>query len=141
MNKILSQPLASFLGIKESESPDKLLELEYTPNLSNHFNSFHASAIFSLADYSSGAFLVRYFTAYRYNTLPIIRRAQIKYSHKPEPGKLVSSGFLTKTTVEEVAEQLETKRRVLFEIQISIHDSLGNLVFKGNFEWFVTKKP
>lgn len=141
MNAILGQPLASFLNLRESENSNFLLEVDYTDKLQNHYNSFHASVLFSFAEYSSGAFLVRYFPSKRNTTLPIMRSAQVKYSNQPTLDTLVSQGKLLNTDITAVINELENKGRSLFEIQINLVDSRGQLVFKGIFEWFITMKP
>lgn len=140
MDKILNQPLATFLGLRESAQPEFLLEVDYSAAIKNHFNSFHASALFGFAEYSAGAFLVRHFPNHRHSTLPMLRRAQVKYSAVPVLQTLFSAGQLVKTTIETETKNLDYKGRALFEIQISVTDSAGKLVFKGDFEWFIIKK-
>ena len=133
-------PLASFLGIQKSPLNSKLLLLSYQEAFRNHLNTFHGSIIYSLAEISAGYFLAKNFRHEQEITISVLRRSQIKYV-APSQSELHSSISLPHTSVIQALEELYEAGKILIIMRALIHDESGKLIFKGDFEWFVTVKP
>ncbi len=133
-------PLARFLGIIESNNEKFILETSFSDNLRNHLNTFHASVIFGFAEISSGVFLEQNFKEESETTIPVVRRANVKYS-SPSKGKLFSKVSILNETKEEFLERLYASGKGTLDLQANIYNENDAIVFKGQFEWFVTVKP
>lgn len=127
------------LGIKASSLPDYLLELPAGPNVLNHLDTIHASAIYSLAEISSGYYLRANFRDIADQTIPILRGSQVKFK-KIGSGNLYSTVRLIGTTLKDIRASLESRRKSLFLIQVKIVNEQEDVVMTGDYEWFVTMK-
>lgn len=135
--KIFSQPITSMLGVRISENPDYLLHLPFTSNLTNHVDVMHAAAIYGFAELSNGYCLNLFFPEYSESTVPLLRKSSAKYKQVVK-GDLFSQAEIVNSTVEELREQLEKKRKVHVDIEVRLYDEHQQEVFRCLFEWFVT---
>jgi acyl-coenzyme A thioesterase PaaI-like protein len=131
---ILSIPFNKFIGLEQSSDPAYLLSLPAKMKYENHIQTVHASALFALAEASSGLFLLNEFAGLE-NIIPVVRNVEIKYK-KPARGTILSTASLA-TDKTEVLESLHRKRRVLIPVHVSLYDSNALLVMHATFEWFV----
>ncbi|HBT76554.1 MAG TPA: DUF4442 domain-containing protein [Planctomycetaceae bacterium] len=131
---VLSIPFNKFLGLELSTDPAYLMTLPAKAEFENHIQTAHASALFALAEASSGLFLLREFAEVE-NTVPVVRNVEVKYK-KPGKGAIFSKATLTVDKVE-VLEVLKNKRRTLVPVQVTLYDSNAVLVMQATFEWFV----
>lgn len=115
------------------------MQLEYDEKNLNHINTLHASAIYSLAEITSGYFLNVEFPEYEHTTIPILRSSKMKY-RKSCNSQLFSSASLKKITVEEIKKKLDSKKRVLLTIEVKLFDAENELKVIGDFDWLVTIK-
>ena len=87
---IIQLPFNRFIGIQKcEEDTNGLFQLSADPIYLNHFDTIHASAIYSLGEASSGEFLSRNLKVDIEKVFPILRRADIKY-RKPATGQVYS---------------------------------------------------
>jgi acyl-coenzyme A thioesterase PaaI-like protein len=100
----------------------------------NHLGTIHASAQFSLAEATSGYFLLKEFQEIK-NIIPVVRKVEVKYK-KPAQGKLFSKAEL-KENEEEIIKELFDKQRVLITVKVGILDSKSNITMVADFEWFI----
>ena len=131
---ILSLPFNKFVGLELSSDPAYLLTLPARMEYENHLQTVHASALFALAEASSGLLLLREFAEVK-NAVPVVRNAEVKY-RKPAIGAISSTASLV-TAKTEILETLHRKRRALVPVQVSLHDANAVLVMQATFEWFV----
>jgi acyl-coenzyme A thioesterase PaaI-like protein len=124
------------LGIQTSEKPGYLLALPFSESNRNHLNTFHASAIFGLAEISSGLFLQNEFTEIAHKVMPVMRGAQVKFK-KPATSTIYSFAQFKNVVKADFIAELEAKKRALITIEIKISDEANNLIFVGEYEWFV----
>jgi len=92
---ITQLPFNNFIGLKISDKTDFLLMLEERPEYRNHLNTVHASALFSLAEASSGHFLLNEFSELT-DVVPVVRKAETKYK-KPATGVVFSKAKFLET--------------------------------------------
>lgn len=131
-------PFNEFIGLKLSDEPNYLLMLDDRAEYLNHLNTVHAGALFTLAEATSGHYLLGQFDELP-DIVPVVRKVEIKY-RKPAIGAVYSNAAFLNTGKSEVLEALAQKGRVLLEVEVSLYDRSGTLVMQAVFEWFVTKQ-
>ncbi|WP_395805742.1 YiiD C-terminal domain-containing protein [Daejeonella sp.] len=134
---ITDLPFNKLIDIKVSTDPDYLLILDDKKDYTNHLDTVHASALFSLAEATSGHFLMINFPEFDSGLIPVVRQVEVKYK-KPANGQVNSTAMLIDNTIDEIKEQLTTRKRVSLKLKIELYDINKINVMSGNFEWFVT---
>lgn len=100
-------PFNRFVGIESCEKREGgIFELPAANKFLNHVGTVHASALFGLAEASSGQFLADNLGADEKSVLPILRRADIKY-RKPAEGYVYSKGVYREADWDSVRESLQ----------------------------------
>ncbi|MGL6197128.1 MAG: PaaI family thioesterase [Thermoguttaceae bacterium] len=131
---VLSIPFNKFLGIEYATDPDFLMTLPAKEHYENHLRTVHASALFALAEASSGLLLLREFSEIE-NVVPVVRNVEIKYK-KPGSGAISSKASLTNDR-SEIIKKLQTKQRAIIPVEVSLYDANAVLIMQSIFEWFV----
>ena len=131
---ILNIPFNRLIGLEISDDPDYLMALAAKQEYENHLQTVHASAIFALAEASSGLCLLREFAELE-NVVPVVRNVEVKYK-KSGQGMICSKATLSVDKAA-VQETLETKRRALIPVQVTLYDANTVLIMQATFEWFV----
>ncbi len=128
-------PFNEYLGLELSSDSRYLMTLKEKEIYKNHLSTVHASTLFSLAEATSGLFLLNQFNDLT-GIIPVVRKVEIKYK-KPAIGKIFSSARLCEITKEEILDTLTSKRRILLNVEVSLYDEEEKNVMKAIFEWFV----
>ena len=135
---VLQLPFNNFIGLKKSNKSEFLLMLEDRPEYRNHLDTVHASALFALAEASSGLFLLGEFSELT-DIVPVVRKVETKYK-KPATGAVFSKAKFLETEKNEVLETLRERGRALLKVEVSLFDENEVLIMQSVFEWFVTKQ-
>jgi acyl-coenzyme A thioesterase PaaI-like protein len=135
---VLDLPFNHFVGLMDAEDDDYLLKLPESDNFMNHLKTLHASALFALAEASSGKFLLKDFADLEFPIIPMLREASVKYS-KPVKGSIRSKARLAGKTKEMVIVELENKSRTLIDVEVILYSEEEERVMRSVFQWFVTK--
>ncbi len=128
-------PFCKHLGIQQSSREGGILELSLSPDMVNHLGTFHAGAIFTLAEACSGEFLIRH-RGEREDIGGVVRRTSGKYS-SPGTSDLFGKSDLDPAAVKEAIETVDQKGRSLITIPISIFDQSETLIGKFTFDWLL----
>lgn len=140
MIDITKVPFNKMLGISLASDASYLLQLDAKEEYTNHLGTVHAAALFALAEGSGAQLLLTVFPEEIIdNVIPVLRKVEVGYK-KPATGVIVSTAYLRDTTIEVVAEQLRTKKRVTINTPVDLFDASNVKVFSANFEWFVVLK-
>jgi acyl-coenzyme A thioesterase PaaI-like protein len=131
-------PFNSFLGIKYSDDKDFILEIEKSDKYLNHINTVSAGAQFSLAEATSGEFLLRTFSEYVDNIVPVVRKVELKYK-KPAEGRIKSKASMDNEMIEKVRNDIVNKGRSVLTVNVELFDDNNNQTLQSEFEWFVQK--
>lgn len=131
-------PYNALLGIEKAEDPSALLTLSERAELHNHLGTFHAAALFSLAEASSAEFLLRHRDG-REEVGGVVRKATCKYS-KPAHGTLSSHSPTSPETLTKAIETIDQKSRALLTIEIELRDEAQLLVASFTFTWFLSNQ-
>lgn len=132
--QVTELPFNKFIGLQESNNPEYLMMLPAGEHYGNHLGTVHASALFALAEATSGMLLVHEFAEIS-NAVPVVRNVDAKYK-KPASGTVFSKARLS-VKKNAVLESLETKNRALVPVQVTLHDAEGLLLVQATFEWFI----
>jgi len=130
-------PFNNFIGLKISDKNGYFLMLENRSEYRNHLQTVHASALFALAEASSGYFLLNQFPELT-DIVPVVRRAETKYK-KPAMGSVFSKAGFQEIEKSEVLHMLRQKGRALLKVEVSLFDEADTPVMQSIFEWLVTK--
>lgn len=135
--KLLELAYNQNINLQVATKPECIFMLALNKRLENHIHSFHAAAIFSLAEASSAQYLINTFKEFETSVVPLLRATNTKYK-KPANSNIYAKAILLNQTKEEITNNLNSKKRALASIKIDIFDEDDNMVFTGNFEWFLS---
>ncbi len=93
---------------------------------------------FALAEATSGEYLLRTFSEFRDNIVPVVRKVELKYK-KPAEGKIKSKASMDKEMIEKVRKDIINKGRALLTVNVEIFDVNNNLTLQSGYEWFLQK--
>jgi Domain of unknown function (DUF4442) len=136
---ILSIPFHEHLSIRESDDSDYVFKLESNPKFNNHLETIHACAQLTLAEATSGEFLLQEFHKFRTDFIPVIRKTEAKYQ-KPAIGTLYSRAEFANAEKAGLIDELLTKNRALIRIKVEIFDVEKDKTLTVFFDWFLVKK-
>ncbi|MBN2347727.1 MAG: YiiD C-terminal domain-containing protein [Bacteroidales bacterium] len=137
---VLEIPFNKYLGLKKSVNNDGfILKLEERKELLNHLGTLHAGSLFALAEATSGEFLLNQFCDYNLDIIPLVRKVEIKYS-KPGNGTIFSKANFVNSKTDEIINELNTRRRVIINVNVDIFDSSSEKIMTSIFDWFVMLK-
>ncbi|MFM1560783.1 MAG: DUF4442 domain-containing protein [Roseibacillus sp.] len=131
-------PYHELIGIRRAEDPAALLFLHDEERLHNHLGTFHAAALFSLAEASSAEFLLRN-RAERDDVGGVVRRATCKYS-APAHGTITSHSSTPADSLPEAIATVDAKGRALYSINIELRNEAAQTVAAFTFTWFLSKE-
>ncbi len=132
--------LSRALGLAEAPAgADHLLELPLGEASRNHVGTMHAAAQFALAEAASAACLQREFPALEARVLAVVRAARIKY-RRPGTGTLRAFGRLAEDARARLAADLEARSRTATTVDVELRDATGEVVFAGEFDWFIARR-
>ena len=136
---ILAIPFHRFLNIKRNESDDFIFKIDERPEYSNHLGTVHACVQLSLAEASSGEFLLNQFDELKNELIPVVRKTEVKY-HKPANGELFSKAAFLSTNKQNILKELNSRKRSLVQVKVEIYDTEKNKAATAIFDWFIIKK-
>ena len=134
---VFELPFNKYIGLEKSSDSDYLLMLSEKEEYLNHLSTVHASALFALAEATSGFFLLNEFQEIE-NILPVVRRVETKY-RKPALGVVLSKAGFVNTDKEKILEELGINQRALVTVRVLLYDLEKTNVVQSDFEWFIAK--
>ena len=132
---ILGVPFNKYMGVKENPVCGDGYLLEDQPIYKNHVGTFHAAAIFSLAEATSGLFLNDIYKEIAEGSLlPVVKKATVQYK-RPAAKRITSRNMLEMDEIKRVVEELRTKRKSYVTVPVAIFNENDEECFLGEFEW------
>ena len=129
-------PYNGFLGIQASAKEGYILELANKDNLSNHLGTMHAGALFSLAEATSGEFLLRQFHNSEMDIIPVVRKVDIKYS-RPAESVVYSTADFVENSPDEVDAELRERGKVIVNVKVELYNEKHERTAVSNIHWFL----
>ena len=129
-------PFNRYLGIQPSAEEGYILELANSDKISNHLGTMHAGALFSLAEAASGAFLLQQFHNTTLEILPVVRKADIKYS-RPVESIVYATADFTEQSVDAVYTALKERRKAVVEVKVVLYNEAHERTAASTVHWFL----
>ncbi|KAJ04726.1 DUF4442 domain-containing protein [Sulfitobacter mediterraneus] len=133
-------PFANHVGVKLLEVGDGVgsAELEQRKEVSNHIDSMHAGAMFTLGEAASGAAVAGALAPVILEMRPVAATGHIAF-------KKVAIGTLTafaKTSASgaDLMATIKEAGKVAFDVTVDIQDSAGDTVVEMTVNWYVSAK-
>jgi hypothetical protein len=137
---ILTIPFHSYLNLKKAdESSGYLFKIEERPEYLNHLGTIHACVQLSLAEASSGEFLLKEFDHLKSDVIPVVRKTEVKY-HKPANGELFAKADFHSINRQAILNELSIKNRTIAQIKVEVYDSQKNISLSAIFDWFLVMR-
>jgi acyl-coenzyme A thioesterase PaaI-like protein len=137
---VLEIPFNKYLGLQRADTDnDFIFKLEHKKEYQNHLGTIHASALFALAEASSGEFLLNKFKDYKLDVIPVVRKVETKYS-KPASGTVFSKAGIIDSDIMNITNELKNKNRVIIKVKVDVYNDNAEKVFTSTFDWFITNK-
>lgn len=134
---VIEIPFNKFLGLQKADTDDEfILKLEEKKEYLNHLGALHASTLFALAEATSGEYLLKQFKDFELNIIPVVRKAEIKYS-KPGNGTVYSKADYVDTNTNEIIDELSNKKRVIIKVRVDIYNENLSKLMTSIFDWFI----
>lgn len=132
-------PFANYVGVELIEVGDGMgvAALEQRPETSNHIQTQHAGAMFTLGEAASGAALAGAFGPMIFQARPVASGANISYV-KIAKGRLEAHAK-TERPGPELLKELEEVGKTAFDITVDIRDGDGDTVVTMTVGWHVRK--
>lgn len=136
---ILKVPFHQFLNIEKSDRQGFIFRLTEHPKLINHLGTIHACAQLTLAEATSGEFLLNEFYAIREKVIPVMRKTEVKYQ-KPGNGNLYSKATFSKIDKVSVYDDLNRKSKAIIPIKVEVFNEANERTLLAFFDWFIAIK-
>lgn len=136
--KIEEVPYNRFLGIKPSARAGYILELADKDYLLNHLGTMHAGALYSLAEATSGEFLLRQFRNSQPDIIPVVRKADIKYS-RPGESVVYSTAVFAENSAEEVYAGLKERGKAIVKVKVELYNETDEKIAISTIHWFLAQ--
>jgi acyl-coenzyme A thioesterase PaaI-like protein len=116
-----------------------ILEMPESPLLLNHVGTIHASVQFTLAEASSGEFLLRHLGDAQRSVFAVLRTSDVKF-RKPAHGTLRASARFADGVAESLASELASRARALATVLVEVVDAQGVVTMTGQYDWFLQRQ-
>ncbi len=135
---VLEIPFNKLIGLQKADIDSEFIfKLDDKQEYLNHLNTVHASSLFALAEATSGEFLLRQFSEYELDIVPVVRKVETKYS-KPGIGKVFSNADFIDTTVDEIIDEITKRKRIIIKVKVDIFGESEDKIMTSVFDWFIT---
>lgn len=136
--EIVELPFNAFIGLETCSSDDtRILCLPDRKEYTNHVGTVHASALFALAEASSGRYLQHEISSKSESMFAVLRTSEIKY-RKPAKGKIYSTGRIDEDAQNKCLKALENRGKGIFTVEIDLRNETDTLVATARFNWFLS---
>lgn len=113
------------IKVKHIAPREATCTLPADPSNMNHIGTFHAGAIFTLAETAGGAIMIASFDMTKYRL--VIRSAEINYK-KPSSTELSCSISMPEAEVSRVLAEVDTKGKIDLPVKMALTDSAGTVI-------------
>ena len=133
-------PFATHVGVTLLEIGDGTAraELDQRVEVSNHIQSMHAGAMFTLGEAASGAALAGAFGPAILQMRPVAATAGIVFK-KVAMGKLTAHAKASMEGADLMAA-IEAEGKVAFDIHVDVQDGDGDTVVEMTVNWYVSRQ-
>ncbi len=123
------------IGLQASDNGDYMLMLPAGGQFLNHVGTVHASALFALAEATSGMLMINELGDHE-DLGAVVRKVDTKYRN-PAHGAVYSKASLVEDKALLMSE-IEERKRAFAHVAVDIFDGGPKSVARFEFEWFIT---
>ena len=76
---IMDIPFNRYISVQPHEADKGSMSLRFSPKMTNHIGTMHASAQFALAEACSGQFMIATFPEHIAGHIALLRKSEVKY--------------------------------------------------------------
>lgn len=135
---ILDLPFNKYVGLSISEYEGaEVVCLAPKAHHENHVQTIHASALFALAEASSGHALLSISQLDATKVFAVVRKSNIKF-RQPATSLTFGLANLEPSVEEKLIEDLAAKGRALITVPVILRTVDGQEACQADFTWFVT---
>lgn len=129
-------PFARELGISVGEARRGLISLAVQPQekLFNHFGTYQAGALFTLAEVTGGALCGTFLDLSK--NLVLTKRGEIHFQ-KTTSGELLSEASLDEKEMGEILSQLSSQRKLDLSLRIRLRARAGQTIAEASFSYYL----
>ena len=131
MKTVVELPFNQLMNL-QSASDGASLQLPASAQFLNHLGTVHTGALLSLAETSSGEFLLHALGGVA-GVVPVVRRLEAKF-RKPANGAVSSTASVAEGALEELRTGLAGKGRALISVNVELHDESTARVLSASVE-------
>lgn len=131
-------PFATYVGVKILEVGNGVAraELPQRPEVSNHIQSMHAGAMFTLGEAASGAAMAGALAPVILGMRPVAATGQIAFK-KVAVGTLTAHAKTSKDGAH-LMQALKDDGKVAFDVLVDVRDSSADTVVEMTVNWYVS---
>jgi len=118
---------------------ENVLMLEYQDERSNHLQTIHAGALYTLAESQSGLFLSYRFPAFEGSVVPLLREGSMKYK-KPVKDYVYAVADASEDTLKVFERIFLKKGKGSIKVKVLLKNEDDEVCAVGTFNWFVQKR-
>ena len=138
--KTLDIPLNKHLQFKNAgDTNDCVFSMNPDERHLNHLGTIHASALYAMAEATSGEFLLNEFEGIIDEVIPVVRKAEIKYCI-PANGEIKSKANFLNSNKSDVLKELNNRKRTIAKVRVCLFNEKDEKVLHSVFDWFILKK-
>ncbi len=134
--EVTAIPFNKFIGLAAADDERYVLMLPEGGQFLNHVGTVHASALFALAEATSGVRIMSELGG-RDDLGAVVRKVETKYRN-PAQGAVYSAAALVEERAAVLAE-VDERGRGFAHITVDLFDTAAKPVARFEFEWFITK--
>ncbi len=120
------------VGIDEDKDESVILRIPFRAELANYVGSFHAGALYTLAETAAGVIADRALPAGK--AFILLRDANINYTRRPE-GDVRAHAELDMQSAEQACQDFSKAARADIAVSVTMTDDAETQVFAGTFNY------
>ncbi|MGB3243639.1 MAG: DUF4442 domain-containing protein [Sulfitobacter sp.] len=131
-------PFQNYVGVKLLDVSDGIAsaELEQRDDISNHINSMHAGAMFTLGEAASGAAMAGALAPEILQMRPVAAMGSIAFK-KVAKGKLTAHAATSRPGTE-LMQAIKNDGKVAFDVTVDIRNDADETVVEMTVNWYVS---
>ncbi len=120
------------VGIDEDKGESIILRVPFRNDLANYAGSFHAGALYTLAETAAGVIADRALPPG--DAFVLLRDANIRYTRRPE-GDVRAHAEMDRAAAEHALQDFNKSSRADISVNVNMTDDAGHSVFEGAFNY------
>lgn len=137
--RIVDIPFNRHIALELCGDGKGVMCLKYSPEMTNHLGTMHASAQFALAEACSGQFMLETFPEYADDHVAVLRKSEVKFKGQTREN-VYATAASDEGAIGLFRARLERKHRSHLPVRVILRDEGEGITMEGTFDWFVAKR-